>query len=292
MALCLLLVGGCSRTTVLYRNLDWFLEQYAIKTLDATPDQLEAWRPVLASVLDRHVQQELPLLEGYFALLAQAMGSESPADFDGACLVAEANRIYARHARLAAELAVPLLESLTPGQLDHLSDYLVERRNFFHDRYLRGDETAQRVARTARLVDRFEGWTGPLNVTQRIGVEQFAARLSSVPGDWLKFRERQEARLLQLLWRGAGREAVHAQLIRWWVPWSSEKSEFFVQWQFAEDALARLLDHLAASLTDRQRERVTERAKFLISELSALRPGQPGVAEETWRQFRCIERPA
>lgn len=286
----LLLLSGCSRTEWLYRNADWVLERYAVKALDVNEAQLRGWRPVLERILKQHLDREIPILEGYLELMARAVDG-SPGDrVDAACLVSGATLIFTQHARLAVDLAVPLMLELDPRQINHLAVYMTERRTRFRERYLQGDETERRQARTVRLTRRIEGWTGSLDRWQQARVERLTASLPDVAAYWFGDRKRQEERLLQLLHGGADADTLHAHLLSWWVPWAGVAPGFKDQWKMAEAAFILLFDDLAVSLTDQQRQHFGSRVSSLRKDLAGLRGDAPYAVRKPPRELQCYQQ--
>jgi hypothetical protein len=160
-----MLVGvGCSRTDLAYRNADWLLERYASRTVDSTPDQLEAWQPVLQDTLRRHREQELPLVMAYLELAERVVAAtDEPAGAE--CLVEGALLLYRRHARLAVDLAVPVLTNLDAAQIRHLAEYTTRRQQDAVERYLNPDPQRRKAARQQRMTERIEKWTGRLDAS-------------------------------------------------------------------------------------------------------------------------------
>jgi len=122
IAVLTLLCSACSRTEFTYRNADSLLEYYAWKTVRTSAAQRDHWQPVLQTTLSHHRQQELPLVIAYLDLAARII-REPEGSVGAECLVDGALLLYQRHARLAVDLAVPLLAELDAIQVEHLADY-------------------------------------------------------------------------------------------------------------------------------------------------------------------------
>lgn len=285
----LTLLSGCSTTQWLYRNLDWFLERYAVKSLDVTKAQLQAWRPGVEQVLQQHLVQELPALDHYLNLMARFASESSSERADASCLVRGATLIFTRHARLAADVAVPLLMMLEPHQIDHLARYMKERDSRYRKRYLTGGEHERWQARTARLTERLEDWMGSLDSGQRARVELFTDNLPDIATAWFDYRNRQQERLLQLLREGSDADRLHAHLMNWWLPWAGKYTGFAAQWRKAETGFALLLDDLAVSLTTHQRRHFQDKVASLRNDLTVLHGDARQALRETPVQLRCRE---
>ena len=61
-AACALILSGCSRTELVYRNADWLITRWADAQLDLTGAQQRAWEPQLEAALELHRAEELPHL--------------------------------------------------------------------------------------------------------------------------------------------------------------------------------------------------------------------------------------
>ncbi len=283
----LLILVACSKTEMFYRNVDWMLERYAAKSVDVNETQLARWRPEMEAILQRHETQELPLISDYFGLLLLALDGSQGAAVDGRCLLSAATLVYTRQAILAADLAAPLLAMLEASQIQHLSGYLAQRRDRYRERYLQGELEQQVEARTDRLVERIEGWTGTLNRAQQQRVERLSGDLPDIAGHWLNYREQQETVLLSLLAEGADEQRLRAHLLGWWMPWTRGGSEFTQTWQLAESEFIAFLDDFAISLEQQQRAHFRDRLLQLRADLEAINGGQPRAVRETPGVFSC-----
>jgi len=283
----IMLPAGCSTTQWLYGNADWFVERYAVKSLDIDDAQLQDWRPQLQSILQRHLNSELPLIDLYLNLLTEFVERVPDEPVDTACLVHGATELFERHARLAAELAVPLLVKLEPHQISHLEAYLAQRHSRYEKRFLNGDRQQRLQARTERLIERIENWTGALDNEQLAQVEGFATTLPDLAASWFDYRRNREERLLQLLRAEAGADQLHHHLLSWWIPWSAEKTEFSKVWKPAEAGFIRLLDDLAPSFNERQREHVKNKVAALRGDIADLYGGAPLTVNITSLKMRC-----
>ena len=287
LIVCILLLGGCSSTQWLYRNADWVIERYAVKSLDVNEAQLEAWRPLLERVLKQHLDREIPILEHYLDLMARAVAGLPGERVDAACLVSATNLIFTRHAQLAADLTAPLIVKLDLRQIDHLADYLAERRSHFRERYLKGDDMQRHQARVQRLTRRIEKWTGTLNSNQQARIQQFTSSLPDVAANWFGHREHREERLLQLLHDDADVKSLHAHLLNWWIPWDGADPKFTSQWRKAEAAFIHLLDDLSISLTDRQRQHLDVEIFSLQREIARLGGDKLHAKKERTKMLHC-----
>lgn len=271
VALLGLLISACSRTQLAYRNADWLLEYYAGQAVDISAVQREQWQPVLSGILQKHQDSELAYLVDYLDMAGAAVAKDHDA-VDAACLVDAALFVYRRHARLAVDLAVPLLADLDQDQVAHLSDYTAERQASLVERYLDPDPERRNDARRKRFQERVEKWIGRLNPDQQRLLDTAIKRIPDVTPYWLAYRARQSAGLLQMLEGGADTERLHQYLDSWWVRWDGRSPEYVRSWAAAKQAFVLFLDRLGTSLTPQQRETLTRRVDALRMDLAELLP--------------------
>jgi hypothetical protein len=260
--------SACSRTEFAYRNADRLLGYYAWKTVAANSAQRDRWRPLLETTLQRHREQELPLVVAYLELAAGSVG-ESGAGADAACLVEAAGLLYQRHAQLAVDLAVPLLTELDAGQISHLARHTAKRQQDAARRYLEPDLQQRQTSREQRFIERIETWTGKLNDSQRQRIRDAVGRIPDLSAPWLGYRAQQTDRLLVMLEAGADAQVLRDYLTGWWVRMDGQSAEYRQRWHTARQGFIQLLDVLAATLTDRQRATFLDRLGEVRNDLAS-----------------------
>ena len=281
----LALIGSaCSRTELAYRNVDWLLERYAAQTVDASAAQRAHWRPVLASTLRRHREEELPLVIAYLDVVGYVI-RQADSSIGAACLLDAALLLYERHARLAVDLSVPLLAGLDGAQIRHLANYMAQRQQKAVKHYLNPDPKQRKASRQKRFIGRIERWTGKLNENQRQQVRDALDRIPDLTAPWLAYRAQQTDGLLRMLDAGTSATALREYLNAWWVQGDGRSVEYQQLWSIAKQEFILLLDELNAALTDRQRATFDDRLADLRKDLASfLSPAQqpvdlPGVPE-------------
>ena len=259
--------AACSRTEFAYRNADWLLEYYAWKTTHASDTQLDQWQPVLQTTLTRHREQVLPLVITYLGQVEHFI--REPETSPGApCLVDGALLLYQRHARLAVDLAVPLLAGLEAGQIRQLADYTNQRQQDAIEEYLNPDPQRRDEARRERITERIEKWTGDLDQGQRTLVSDTLARIPDMSQSWLTYRAERTSELIDLLEAGAGSVSLRTYLEGWWVYRHGTGAGTKVQWRTARNETVRLINELIITLTGRQRERLERRLADVRQDLA------------------------
>jgi hypothetical protein len=277
-ASCALLLIGCSRTELLYRNADWLITRWADAQLGLSGAQRGAWEPQLEAALERHRREELPRLVAWLGSAEQGAAQGLGMD-ELACLADWAEALYERHALLAVSLALPLLQELGPEQVAHLRRRWQERNAEYRADYLHGSPRQQDAARAERYRERIERWTGKLNPAQREMVAGSSRALPNLAALWLAYREDRQAGLLALLDAGAPPQDLRAYLLGWWVDLAGRSPELASASAQARDETLALLSRLDASLTPDQRRTLEERLGRLGRELRGL-AGGPVLAAE------------
>ncbi|MGD8874980.1 MAG: DUF6279 family lipoprotein [Gammaproteobacteria bacterium] len=263
--------SACSRAEFAYRNADWLLEYYAWQSVSINKSQLEQWRPLLQSTLQRHREEELPLVVAYLDLAGRT-ARQADATPGAACLVDAALLLYQRHARLAVELGAPLLANLDATQIRHLAGHMAQRHQDNVERYLNPDPAQRQEARQERILERIENWTGDLNDDQRRRIRDAVDRTPDLSPLWLAQRAHRTDALLALLETGADADVLSEYLEAWWVHRDGASAETLRLWRIARDELVRLGDELATTLTDRQRTRLERRLRDLHDDLAGFLP--------------------
>ncbi len=271
-----LLGSACSGTGLTYRNSDWLLEHYSLKTVGASDAQRDHWQPLLQATLRHHRESELPLVIAYLDLAGRVV-KQRDGSLGAACLVDGALLIYQRHARLAAELAAPLLAELDADQLRHLAKYTTQRQQDAVQRFLDPDPQRRSAARQKRITERIEKWAGKLNDSQRQQVKDALEKIPDLSAAWLAYRAEHTDTLLAMIANDADTEALREYLDGWWVRRYGTSAETSQSWHIARSEFIQLMDNITTSLTDTQRARFEKRVGELRDDLAPFlsSPQQP-----------------
>jgi hypothetical protein len=268
IAVVTLLGSACSQTGLAYRKADWLLEHYAWKTVRTSDAQREDWQPLLQAKLRQHREQELPLLIAYLDLAGRII-RETEGSVGTECLVDGALLLYQRHARLAADLAAPLLAELDADQVRHLTGYTRRRLQDSVERYLDPDPQRRKAARQERITDRIEKWTGRLNDNQQQHIRDALERIPDLSPSWYAFRTQRTDTLLAMFETGASADTLQEYIDSWWVHMDGTSAETRQHWRVARHEFIQLMDTLATTLTNGQRATFEKRIGNLRRELAA-----------------------
>lgn len=276
----IVLSSACSRTEFAYRNADTLLEYYAWKIVRINDVQEDRWQPVLQSVLQHHREEELPLVIAYLDLAGRIV-REKDNKLGAECLVDGALFLYQRHARLAVDLAVPVLVDLDATQIKHLAEYMAQDYKDDVKRYLNPDLVKRKAAREKRFLDEIESWTGKLNDSQRKLVKDAVERIPEMSESWLVDRAQQRDTLLAILKAGTNTEALRKFLNERWVNREGGSAEARKLRHIAKHEFIVLMDGLASTLISRQRAKIEDRLGDLRTDLIPFLPSQqpPGDLE-------------
>lgn len=254
-------LNGCSQVRLAYGSADFLIASYADGYLGLKGTQRDRWKPQLRRVLDEHRREELPHLAAFFDRALQVSRAGFPAP-DTTCLVATFRDIYQRHARLAVELAVPLLADLEPSQVGALKARFA--RELAEDGPKSAGKEREQRKRAKRYVTAIEEWTGALAPEQRSLVSDLTRRMPDTREAVIDYRTRKRAELIGLIESGAGAERLRDFLTTWLVDYRDLPPDLRRSSGLLEERLVELVGALASTLT-------AEQSSYLERRLSGLR---------------------
>jgi hypothetical protein len=262
----LALLAACSTTRLIYEHADLFLRWQAERYLDVHGAQSEALDAGIARFLAWHRAVALPR----YAAIARQADVRFGRGLSRADLVwgydAFQNELKAAM-RAAAEQTAPLLDQLSPGQIEHLRARFDEDNRRFAKEQLEGDREERRRRRVKRDVERLEDWLGDLSDAQIEQVRRYSARAPLV--DEMRDRERrrlQDAFLATL--RAHRAERLLADLA---ANWDRDREPAFVAAHRANvDALFDMLLAIDRMLSPEQRRYAHERLRAFAADFERL----------------------
>ncbi len=281
-----LLLAACSRTGLLYDNADWLAYRWAVRLLDATAVQRDAWRERFRQWHDAHRRELLPdVIELLYLVETQVDRGLREEALD--CVLDAFDRLYRRHASFAVPLASAVLSEVSTAQIEHMAAEL-ERRNLeYAEQYLDDDLAERRRRRVERYLEQIERWTGDLTPGQVALIEQAIVAMPDTAGPWLDYRRAQQRRLLDLLARGPDRAGLDAFLSAWWVELADRPTTLVRQTERVRDASLRLALRLDASLTAEQRQTLVRRVAALRDDLEDAGEGDGRAARDGPASMIC-----
>jgi hypothetical protein len=268
VAATLVALAACSTVRIAYYGADIFVRQYADDYLGLDGELLATWQPHLTEALARHRAQELPYLARFFD--SALRGTERGLDRSTvACLQDQALTIYRRHARLAADLAAPLLAASGPEQVRTLEAKL--RNDWAEGASGAPQAVARRERKRAkRYAEAARWWIGGLTSAQEAIVETATKAMPDTAPAWEAYRRSRQEGLLRLLRQGASEGEIRAYLIAWLVDQDGMPASLDQASQGIRDALADLLVRLNASFSPDQKAQFQRRLRGLRDDFLAL----------------------
>ncbi|HKZ74000.1 MAG TPA: DUF6279 family lipoprotein [Steroidobacteraceae bacterium] len=265
----LALLAGCT-TGILYNRLDWLTHWYFSRQVTLTDEQSKSLREDLRVLLQWHRRSELPryaaLLEAFARDAAQPIGRER---IELARTAVEG--LWRDLVQQASPQAALWLADLTDTQLDELFESLAEEDDDRREEYCEADAATLDKRRERTIVSAIEDWTGRLSREQRRLVKDAVSELEPTGCPWVEHQQvfRRELRLLlaQRSRDTAFGEALARFLLAPEERWTDEYRRGFTA---NRERIVTLLADLDASLSPRQRARLTDRFASLARDLRDL----------------------
>jgi hypothetical protein len=269
LLLCLgLLLAGCSRLELLYRNLDWLLPWRLDSYLDLDRQQ-QAWlKPRLRAHLHWHCSVELPRYLDWLQRTRLLLEQPAPSPAQLRSQFAEIDDAVQRIAVQITPTAIALLQTLSPEQLARLYSALDEDNRAAREDFLAPPLAEQISQRSERMQERLRPWLGPLNPAQQRQIADWSQRLGEQNRLWLDNR---------LRWQQALRAALsarHAADFPVRLTHLLQQPARFADADYREhraamrQGLAELFSALLGSADSRQRARLSQRLRALSRDLA------------------------
>ncbi|MCH2341025.1 DUF6279 family lipoprotein [Pseudomonas sp. NPDC047963] len=185
---CAVVLSGCSRMNLAYRNLDllipWSLNDY----LDMNRDQQTRFREQLREHVSWHCRTQLP---GYLDLIEQLQAQVRQGSLDEPALREHYETVQKAIHTIALEITpttVQLLRDLDDRQVEELDEQFERDRQEREDKYLKPPLDQQIDKRTERMQERVEQWLGKVTAAQRQRIHEWAEALNEQNQLWLDNR--------------------------------------------------------------------------------------------------------
>ena len=194
---CAVVLTGCSRMNLAYRNLDllipWSLNDY----LDMNRDQQTRFRAQLREHISWHCRTQLP---GYLDLIERVQAQVRRGSLNESAL--RAHYVNAQEAiqTIALEITpttVQLLRDLEDRQVRELDDQFEKDLQEREKKYLEPPVDQQIRKRADRMQERVEQWLGKASAAQRQRIQEWARALSEQNQLWLDNRAQWQRSLVE-----------------------------------------------------------------------------------------------
>jgi len=271
LLLAALLLFGCNRVDLAYRNLDvivpWTLGDY----LKLERDQRQALDDALQQQLRWHCRTQLPRYVEWLQGLRDDLAQGSPSRDR---LRQRLDQAEVALADLSASLVAPsveLLRELDDAQVRSIEQNLAEKLSEAREKYVEPPLAEQIQSRAERMQERLEDWLGRLDASQRQRVMQWSASLGEQYRLWLDNRAQWQAHFVAALRERQAAdfpERLETLLEHRERLWSEAYREAYPR---TEAALLDLLADVLADLQPAQRAHLQERLQRLQEQLRGIR---------------------
>lgn len=266
-----LVLAGCNRVGLAYRNLDviipWTLNDY----LDMNAGQKSWFNDTLKEHLAWHCTTQLPGYLDWLDRLQQMVDSNQVTDAALQARTVEAKQAIAEIAREITPSAVQLLQGLDDQQVKDMNDALVKDLRKRQDEYLKPPLAQQIKERAQRMSKRLDAWMGPLSASQQNRVTAWSIELGEQNQEWIANRAHWQAQFIEAVQQrhSADFPQKMQQLLvereRLWTP------QYQAAYAQTEAAAPSLIVDLIAESTVQQRLKLTQKIEGVRSDFKALK---------------------
>ncbi|TVT92384.1 DUF6279 family lipoprotein [Pseudomonas sp. RGB] len=266
-----LVLAGCNRVGLAYRNLDviipWTLNDY----LDMNAGQKSWFNDTLKDHLAWHCTTQLPGYLDWLDRLQQMVDNNQVTDAALQTRTVEAKQAIAEVAREITPSAIQLLQGLDDQQVKEMSDALAKDLRKRQDEYLKPPLAQQIKERAQRISKRLDAWSGPLSASQQNRVTAWSTALGEQNQEWIGNRARWQAQFIAAVQqrKSADFPQKMQQLLvdreSLWTP------EYKAAYARTETAARSLIVDLMAESTPQQRMKLTQKIDGVRSDFKALK---------------------
>ena len=266
-----LLLIGCSRIDVAYRNLDvlvpWSLGDYL-----AMNRQQKTWLDDrLKTHLAWHCRTQLPGYLTWLDGIRQMVASNDVTDEQLKVRTQQAKQAVAEVAEQILPSATQLLRGMDDAQVSELREAFAEDISERQAKYVKTPLAKQIQQRQQRMEKRLTPWLGELNPQQRLRIAQWSQALGEQNRQWIANRAHWQAQFSAAMdQRGsAAFEPQLEQLLkhreRLWTP------EYRIAYQRTEQQARSLLVDLMAQSSEQQRRHLQGKLTKVQEDFSKLK---------------------
>ncbi|MGY1879830.1 DUF6279 family lipoprotein [Pseudomonas sp. DWP1b1] len=266
-----LVLAGCNRVGLAYRNLDviipWTLNDY----LDMNAGQKSWFNDKLKEHLAWHCTTQLP---GYLDWLDRLQRMADDNQVTDAALQArttEAKQAIDDVAREITPSAIELLQGLDDQQVKEMSDALAKDLRKRQDEYLKPPLAQQIKERAERMNKRLDAWIGPLSASQQNRVTAWSIALGEQNQEWIGNRARWQAQFIDAVQQRKNADfpqKMQQLLVDRESLWTPQYRSAYAQ---TEAAARSLIVDVMAESTVQQRQKLTQKIDKVRSDFQALK---------------------
>ena len=266
-----LVLAGCNRVGLAYRNLDviipWTLNDY----LDMNAGQKSWFNDTLKEHLAWHCTTQLPGYLDWLARLQQMVDNNQITDAALQARTSEAKQAIAEVAREITPSAIQLLQGLDDQQVKDMGDALAKDLRKRQDEYLKPPLAQQIKERAERMSKRLDAWMGPLSPSQQNRVTAWSIALGEQNQEWIGNRAHWQAQFIDALQQRHSADfpqKIQQLLVDRESLWTPQYRTAYAQ---TEAAARGLIIDLMAESTAQQRQTLTQKIGKVRSDFQALK---------------------
>ena len=266
-----LVLGGCNRVGLAYRNLDviipWTLGDY----LDMNAGQKSWFNDNLKAHLAWHCTTQLPGYLDWLDRLQQMADNRQVSDAALQARTAEAKQAIGEIARQITPSAVELLQGLDDQQVQDMNNALAKDLRKRQDEYLKPPLAQQIQERAERMSKRLDAWIGPLSTSQQSRVNAWSVALGEQNQAWVGNRARWQAHFIAAVQQRHDADfpqKIEQLLVDRESLWTPQYRSAYAQ---TEAAARSLIIDLMAESTPAQRQKLSQKIDKVRSDFQALK---------------------
>lgn len=266
-----LVLAGCNRVGLAYRNLDviipWTLNDY----LDMNAGQKSWFNDTLKEHLAWHCTTQLPGYLDWLDRLQQMVDNNQITDAALQARTTEAKQAIAEVAREITPSAIQLLQGLDDQQVKDMGDALAKDLRKRQDEYLKPPLAQQIKERAERMSKRLVAWMGPLSPSQQNRVTAWSIALGEQNQEWIGNRAHWQAQFIVALQQRHSADfpqKIQQLLVDRESLWTPQYRTAYAQTKAAARSL--IIDLMAES-TAQQRQILTQKIGKVRSDFQALK---------------------
>jgi len=266
-----LVLGGCNRVGLAYRNLDviipWTLSDY----LDMNAGQKSWFNDNLKTHLAWHCTTQLPGYLDWLDRLQQMADNRQVSDAALQARTAEAKQAIDEIARQITPSAIELLQGLDDQQVQDMNNALAKDLSKRQDEYLKPPLAKQIQERAERMNKRLDAWIGPLSASQQSRVNAWSVALGDQNQAWVGNRARWQAHFIAAVQQRHDADfpqKIEQLLVDRESLWTPQYRSAYAQ---TETAARSLIVDLMAESTPAQRQKLTQKIDKVRSDFQALK---------------------
>lgn len=266
-----LVLAGCNRVGLAYRNLDviipWTLNDY----LDMNAGQKSWFNDKLKEHLAWHCTTQLPGYLDWLDRLQQMVDDNQVTDAVLQTRTAEAKQAIADVAREVTPSAIELLQGLDDQQVKEMNDALAKDLRKRQDEYLKPPLERQIKERAERMSKRLDSWMGPLSASQQNRVTAWSIALGQQNEQWIGNRAHWQAQFIDAVKQRQSADfpqKMQQLLVNRESLWTPDYRVAYAQ---TEAAARSLLVDLMAESSVQQRLKLKQKIEGVRSDFKALK---------------------